>query len=185
MANGRVDEHFAWGSTQVRWLYANGRGFDERTHAHTGIYDHRSTSTSSDDPVPLELALDHRYRGLGVVVVEPVGDTSPEGLITELEAGPVTDLLAVDAVDQLSSWTARPMRRSGAQPAAPMSLGTDGGRPDRIVQLVFLERDPELSWDAFRDYGTAVDGTGAGRVTFAAPFLPTVVGTDTYTDELW
>jgi hypothetical protein len=34
-------------------------------------------------------------------------------------------------------------------------------------------------------YAEAIDASGAGRVTFAAPFLPTIVGTDTYTDELW
>ena len=26
---------------------------------------------------------------------------------------------------------------------------------------------------------------GKGVVSFAAPFLPTIVGTDTYTDQLW
>jgi hypothetical protein len=66
-----------------------------------------------------------------------------------------------------------------------MSLGTDGGSPDRLVQLLFLEGDPASAWDRVRAYTAAVDGGGAGKVSFAAPFLATVVGTDTYTDQLW
>jgi hypothetical protein len=66
-----------------------------------------------------------------------------------------------------------------------MALGTDGGSPDRVVQLLFMEGDPAASWDRVRAYAERVDRGGAGRVTFAAPFLATVVGTDTYTDRLW
>ena len=32
---------------------------------------------------------------------------------------------------------------------------------------------------------TGLADAGAGKVVFAAPFLPTIVGTDTYTDQLW
>ena len=65
------------------------------------------------------------------------------------------------------------------------SLATDGGRPDRLVQLCFIEGDPAGCWDAFRGYAKEVDDGGVGTVTFAAPFYKTVVGTDTYTDQLW
>jgi hypothetical protein len=40
-------------------------------------------------------------------------------------------------------------------------------------------------WDAFHDYAKTIVAGGVGKVTFAAPFLATVVGTDTYTDQLW
>ena len=66
-----------------------------------------------------------------------------------------------------------------------MPLGTDGGSDDRIIQLCFLETDPEACWDQFRAYAKAVDAGGHGQVTLAAPFIPTIVGTDTYTDQLW
>jgi hypothetical protein len=66
-----------------------------------------------------------------------------------------------------------------------MALGTDGGSADRVVQLLFLEGDPASSWDRVRAYADRVAAAGAGSVTFAAPFLATVVGTDTYTDQLW
>ena len=38
---------------------------------------------------------------------------------------------------------------------------------------------------AFREYAATIEAGGVGRVTFAAPFIPTVVGTDKYTDQLW
>ena len=66
-----------------------------------------------------------------------------------------------------------------------MSLGTTGGDENRVLQLCFLTEEPDECWDAFRQYGDEVDGGGAGRVTFAAPFIPTVIGTDTYLDQLW
>ena len=36
---GHEDEHFAWARRQVYWLYQHGHGFNERTHAHTKLYD--------------------------------------------------------------------------------------------------------------------------------------------------
>ena len=53
------------------------------------------------------------------------------------------------------------------------------------MQLCFIEGDPVGCWDAFRGYAKEVDDGGIGTVTFAAPFYKTVVGTDTYTDQLW
>jgi hypothetical protein len=66
-----------------------------------------------------------------------------------------------------------------------MQLGAEGGTDERLVQMGFVEGSPEPVWPAVRAYADAIDASGAGRVTFAAPFLPTIVGTDTYTDELW
>jgi hypothetical protein len=64
-------------------------------------------------------------------------------------------------------------------------LGTAGGTDDRLVQLAFVEGAPDDAWDWFRSYADAIDCTGRGTVTFAAPFFAAVVGTDTYLDELW
>jgi hypothetical protein len=53
------------------------------------------------------------------------------------------------------------------------------------VQLAFVEGAPDEVWAAFRAYADAIDRSGRGVVTFAAPFFAAVVGTDTYLDELW
>jgi hypothetical protein len=182
---GKGEEHGAWSGPQVWWLYSNNRGFNDRTHAHTGLYDLAAVSYADDDGVPIELALDHRYAGLGVVVVEPVDGVGTDELGAWLAKEALPGLLATEGVDNAASFTAKPMPKPDAGRSSPMSLGTDGGRPDRLLQLCFLEKEPTEVWDAFRAYGQAVDAGGVGRVTFAAPFLPTEVGTDKYTDELW
>ncbi|HYZ99171.1 MAG TPA: hypothetical protein VE575_10510 [Acidimicrobiales bacterium] len=180
---GQEDEWQAWGRKQVWSLYGNGRGFDERTHAHTAIYDYRSTAYANDDGVPIELALDHHFAGLAVLSLEPAQGTGPDELAAWVEGEVAPELLAeAGGVASVSSWTVRQ-----GQPAdgAPMSLGASGGTPERLVQLCFLDTEPAGLWERFRRYAAAVDAGGHGRVTFAAPFVPTVVGTDTYADELW
>jgi hypothetical protein len=68
---------------------------------------------------------------------------------------------------------------------APMDLGSPPLDDRSILQLFFLEDDPRACWDRFVDYAERVEASGLGRVTSAAPFFRTIVGTDTYTDRLW
>lgn len=171
-----------WAREQVSWLYAQGRGFDAREHVHTGLYRPDSSVLRREDGVPLELALDHRYSGLVAVAVEPAPGTARDAFVRLLDDGPVRRLLDSGAVDQVSTWRDKPWP---TDLDVPMQLGSTGGTPERLLQLCFLEEDPARRWDEIRAYAADVDRTGAGRVTFAAPFIPTVVGTDTYTDQLW
>jgi hypothetical protein len=189
MNAGQEAEWGDWASKQVWWLYSNGRGFDERTHAQTGLYDFVSSANAPGHPVPVALALDHRYDSLVVVVTEPGDAGTGAELAAALHGGPLNDLLG-DAVALASSWTVRTRPTdgessdSGAQ-ASPMPLGASGGSPERVVQLLFCEAPPEEAFAGVRAYADAIEAGGLGRVTFAAPFLPTDVGTDRYTDELW
>ena len=177
-------EHFSWARKQVVWLYQNGRGFGERTHAHTALYDLATCAYQDDDGVPVELALDHPYRGLAVITVEPSGATAAE-LASALSSGPARELLGAEGVDSVASFVLYldPVVAGGFTP--PMSMGADGGSKERVLQLAFLNKEPEAVWDRVRSYADAISRSGLGEVTFAAPFLPTVVGTDRYTDELW
>ena len=59
-------------------------------------------------------------------------------------------------------------------------------RPDRLdLQLYFLDAEPMQSWSRFVKLGEDLAATRLGRVVFASPWLPTIVGTDTYADQLW
>ena len=51
--------------------------------------------------------------------------------------------------------------------------------------MFFLDGDPADAWERFEAYAAGLAQTGVGNVVFAAPFRPTIVGTDTYTDQLW
>jgi hypothetical protein len=181
---GRHEEHDDWALPQVQWLYANGRGFAERTHAHTARYEIQTTEYSDPDGVPIDLALDHCYAGLAVVVAEPAAGVSRDELQQWIAANAAPALLKVEGVDNWSAWKHLPYVRKDGD-ASPMSLGTEGGSPDRLVQLCFLETDPRAVWDSFREFADTIDAGGKGKVTWAAPFFATKVGTDTYVDQLW
>ncbi|MDA4893017.1 hypothetical protein PFZ55_39765 [Streptomyces sp. MS2A] len=172
----------AWAQKQVGELYAAGRGFPERSHVHTAQYLPDSTVSARADSVPLELAHDHRYGGLVVLMIEPAADVSRTDAIQAIERGPAAALLSKGAVDLISSWRMKPWP---ADHSVPMKMGNDGGTAERILQMLFLEDEPVRSWPQIIDYAADIERSGAGTVTFASPFLPTVVGTDIYTDELW
>lgn len=177
-----MEEAEAWARTQVGDLYAAGRGFAEREHVHTGQYLPDSTVSAQEGGVPLELAHDHKYGGLVVVMIEAADGVDRADAIRTIDAGPVKTLLGKGAVDMVSSWRAK------AWPAdhnVPMKMGNDGGTPERILQMCFLEDEPVQSWQQIIDYAAEIENSGAGKVTFASPFIPTVIGTDKYTDELW
>jgi hypothetical protein len=65
-----------------------------------------------------------------------------------------------------------------------MDLGSPAGGTNRLVQLLFVGGDMEDAVGRVRSTTDAVDAGGAARLRLAAPFLRTVVGTDTYLDQL-
>jgi hypothetical protein len=120
--------------------------------------------------VPPELALDHPFRGLGAVIVEPAAD----GSVSDL---PRPSLPAAGSVALVLSFKGLPL-----PPDAPVSQpGTDGA-DQRELQLWFADAEPAEWWASVGDYADAVAESGAGRVRWASPFIPTVPGTDRYTD---
>lgn len=182
---GKHEEHFSWASEQVWYLYQNDRGFPERDHAHTVLCQEPWAAYRDDDPVPIELALDHHYLGLGSVFIERDDNASEADLVAFLETEALPALMS-DGSPVASCVNWKPIERNDATDGnAPMDLGTGTGSEERTMQMFFLEADPRECWDRFHAYAEAVDASGLGRVILAAPFIPTVVGTDTYADQLW
>ena len=170
---GRFRDNTDWSTRQVHWLHANGRMFAERDHIHTLLYIYKGADARDADGVPPELALDHPFRGLGAVIVEPAAGGSVSGLPRPAlpGAGPVALVLRFRGIP--------------LPPDAPVSQpGTDGA-DGRELQLWFSDTEPAEWWAAVGDYADAVAESGAGRVLWASPFIPTVPGTDRYTDQLW
>ena len=181
--DGHHDDHFAWGADQVVKLYMAGRGFNERRHAHTVLYTHRSNRYRDADPVPVDLALDHGYAALASVVVEPADGRSADEVDAWVDGEGLPGLFVDGPVASCAQWRAVP--RDDMTSNAPMDLGSPPIGPDATMQLFFLEADPRDCWDRFVGYAGRLEASGVGRVTSAAPFLRTVVGTDRYADELW
>ena len=115
---GRHDEHFAWSIDQVVGLYRSGRGFEHRVHAHTALLHEPRFHYRDDDPVPVELALDHPYRGLAVVAVDPTGAAGPPDASSP-DAGPPAASSPDASSPDASSPAASSPDADSAEPAGP------------------------------------------------------------------
>lgn len=176
-------EAIAWGSTQVRWLHDNDRMFPHRDHVHTLMYVYRWTVARDADPVPVALALDHPYAGLVLVMVDRDPDADRKAQQAALEAALPT-AMAGGPVGRIVAMTPIPLPEG-----APVTQPPNPGQERRTALLCFCDADPRDSWDAIFGEGgalrDALEGVEGLSVSWVAPFLATVPGTDRYTDELW
>jgi hypothetical protein len=180
---GHHGDHFdEWARTQVRALYAEGRGFPERSHVHTVLYDHIGAVYRDADPVPVDLALDHGYDGIFTVWFDASSGTAQD-LHAALAEQHLPALLAGSDIEIASSWT--PSAGENDEKDVPMDLGSRAGGPERLCQLLFVRGDVRASVDRVRAYADAVEASGLATAHLVAPFLRTVVGTDTYVDQIW
>jgi hypothetical protein len=182
---GHHKEWDEWALPQVQWLYGAGRGFAERSHVHTATFDHVGAAYRDADPVPIELALDHHYEAIVAVWLDGRDGRDAAALHDRLVAdGALDELLAGSSVEIASSWTPRPEFRN-SRDSAPMALGSPGGQENRLCQLFFVTGDVRDSLERFSRYTRAVDSQGLADAALVAPFLRTVVGSDTYVDQIW
>jgi len=171
------DEWWRWGRRQVKVLIDANRMFEQRTHVHTQLYNYEGEIRRDADGVPAELALDHRFPGLAVVMGKTSGDRAA-GLAT-LRDKIVPDVLAGSRAALCLTFTPFPM-----PPGQPSDVPASADDESRFLQLFFCDDRPEEIWEETfakldERYGETAD------VIFASPFVHTVPGTDTYTDELW
>jgi hypothetical protein len=180
---GHHRDHFdKWAVPQVFELYKGGRGFAERRHIHTILFDHVGAVYRDDDPVPVELALDHGYDGIVAVWSDAIeGDA--RALHDRVRTDLVPKALAGSAIEIASAWTPSPGESEPKN--APMDLGSPAGGPERLLQLFFLHGDLGDALEPLRGYTDALEADGVAKVRLVAPFLRTVIGTDRYVDELW
>jgi hypothetical protein len=175
---GRFRDNTDWSTRQVHWLHDNGRMFAERDHIHTLLYLYNGAEARDADGVPPELALDHPFRGLAAVVVERSGAADGDA-----PAPPRPALPAGGPAALVLGFRAVPL-----PPDAPVTQPGTEGVERRELQLWFADAEPggeDGWWPAVADYAAQVAASGAGVVRWASPFVPTVPGTDTYTDQLW
>ena len=176
-------DFFGWGSKQVKALYGGGRGFNERKHVHTILYDHVGASYRDPDPVPIELALDAAYDGLVVAWFDASADRTARDVHNSVVSGPLAELLTNTNIEIASTW----MPSSGQErpPGTPMDLGSGPGGPERLVQLFFVRGAVADALPAIRQYTDAIEADSLAITRLVAPFFRTAVGTDKYVDELW
>ncbi|MHB8669878.1 MAG: hypothetical protein ACYDAD_04840 [Acidimicrobiales bacterium] len=181
---GHHDEWNRWAVDQVNWLHENDRMFAERDHIHTLLYRYEWGAQRDPEGVSAELALDHRYPGLVAVVGELADGVDPAQLASWYRDDLLPPIMGESgsSVSQVLAFSPLPLLGD-----APGDVPRAEASDRRFLHLWFLDRDPEQEWDrgaCLGDHGTALEKAGMGRVLFASPFVPTVVGTDTYADEL-
>lgn len=170
--DGRHEEHVDWALRQVQWLHANGRMFGERDHIHTLLYRHAFTAAAGADPVPAELALDHPFGGLTATLLRPAAGVTPSELGAYL------------------GRTLEPELELGFTPIplpadAPVSQQGHDRLDGCLLDLSFTSASPNRRWDEQHAAADRLRVDGVGEVLWTAPFVPTIPGTDAYTDQLW
>jgi hypothetical protein len=179
--DGHHDEWNRWAVDQVNVLHGAGRMFTERDHIHTGLYRFEWEHRREEDGVPAELTLDHRFPGMVSVFVEAGSGATPEQVGEWYRNDYLPSVLPGSPVATVLGFSPLPLLAD-----APGDVPRDDAAGQRLMMLWFLDDAPGASWDAvFADQGGALAASGLGRVLWASPFIGTVPGTDTYTDQLW
>jgi hypothetical protein len=173
---GTYPETLRWSVDQVLQLYKQKRMEPPRENISSGFYCYDWGLFRDADGVPAEMALEYPYRGIAATMIDRdpgVGDADLSGWLKDHRLpGHVAMTLCL-----------RPE-------ALPDDAPANVPRPDpdefdrRYLLLSFLDADPADGWDAFGGLASALGDSGLGRVIYAAPFIPTVPGTDRYIDEL-
>jgi hypothetical protein len=167
---GHFDDWMRWGTDQVNWLHANGRMFTDRDHIHTLMYELADERSEVD--MPAELALDRPFGGVVATIGELTDGTTIDQVVAWYRQRP-----AAGEVDV--TLTPKPLFDD-----APGDVPRDTVA-NRFLRLTFVTESPLEVWDdRFAGEGAALADSGLGQLVFASPFLATVPGTDTYTDQL-
>jgi len=170
--DGKHDEHFGWGLRQVHWLHENDRMFAERDHTHTLLYRYEGMARANPDGVPAELALDHPYGGVTATLIRRA-------------AGVDVAALRKHVIDTTSPELDLAFSPIPLPPNAPVTQQGQDRLADCVLTLSFSSENPADRWDDHRAVATRLQDDGIGEVLWSAPFIPTIPGTDTYTDQLW
>jgi hypothetical protein len=177
---GHHGEAERWSIEQVQRLIATDRMLPGRRPVHAGFYRHRWTASRDADGVPAELALDHPYAGVALVMLDRAPAAAAEldrwlrdeHLPRTLRGSPAALCLGLEPM---------PLPED-----VPVYIPRPQGLERRALLLYFLESDPRACWkDLFEPLRPAVAATGLATLSLAAPFIPTIPGSDRYADELW
>lgn len=170
---GHVQDARTWARVAMAEnLQPGGRGFPHRDHIFT-TYAGFAFDVVRDADTPLRSfhALDRNYQGLVVQIIR-VETAVRDDRIPQLRAE-CADLMAGTPIAQVVAFFPVPMTGRGG-------VGVDGiVAPDETICLLwFLEQDPRECFGRFEERRAAIDGAARGVTVLAAPFVPTVPGSE-------
>ena len=187
IAEGWVEEHFAWSYPASAELGRQGRNNPHRDLALTWLCDYHGRVGRTEDSVPAEVALDHAYAGLVMAWVERAPGKTLDALWSGMQASLLPEMLADSPIDQVLCFKPRDFPPPPPDvPLTPGALKPNAFVGERLLLFFFLERAPEDVWAShFESFGTVLAASGLGALALGAPFLPAPRGTRRYLDELW
>jgi hypothetical protein len=151
--------------------------FPERDHIHTVLYEYLWDVGRDADGVPVELALEHPYQAMHVLIGERNDDVDM-GDVDAWFKDKLPGALAGTKIGQVAAFKAMPLLDD-----APPDVPRDPATNRRFMQMWFAE--DASGFDVVQSVAKEFDGSGLGSIVFASPFKTTIPGTDTYTDQLW
>ncbi|MFM9368370.1 hypothetical protein [Streptomyces sp. Da 82-17] len=181
ITEGRYDDHMRWTVGINKRLNRDGRVHQDRTHVFTSFQDHLGTVYRDGASGPRDFhALDHPYQGLVLEVIDAEGPEQRAELVEWLRSEHLPGKLAGSPAAMTVLFRPTPL------PGDRMSYVKQvEGVDERVTLLWFLQSDPRPCWpELFAGREEEVAESGLGRVELAAPFIPTVPGTDLYVDQL-
>lgn len=170
-----LDEHHAdwdaWAVKQVNDLHAAGRMFKERDHIHTSFYGFDAEYNAPGSAMPIELALDRAYAGVAAFIIDLAPGKTGADVTAFLNARECPGDVAL-------SGSPLPL-----DPTSPQDVPVEAG--NRAAFISFSLEDPRAVWaERYVPLAREIEDSGLGTIAVASPFLATVFGTDTYTDQL-
>lgn len=181
MQEGAYSETVAWAVEQVQQLHRQGRMSPDRDNTSTGFYLQHWSVSARGCEVPVELALDHPFPGLTVMLVEPPEDQDVEVFERYCREVLLPDWLPSSPVSLLACMAPEPLPEGAPANVKP----ADSSSSPLLLWLGFMDCTPDASWArSLSDLASRLQGASGGRLAWAAPFVPTVPGTDRYMDEL-
>ena len=183
--NRRYEEALQWSIAQVHQLHAQRRMDPPRDNISSGFYRFEFGAFRDKDGVPAELALEHPFSGLGLSFIDL--HTAPGNGATQgdhcagLTAALQTSLRDSDCA---MSLCLAPQPLPEAVPAYVPRVADEVMARRRLL-LHFFDAPPQQCWQSFTDSLSAqLLAHGIADIVYAAPFIPTIPGTDTYVDEI-
>jgi hypothetical protein len=179
-SHGHYEDVERWSQQAMRDnLRLKGRGFEARQHIYTAESRFEFAVVRSDlSRMRAEHAFLHPFAGLAVEVIDVAGGSGRDAPVAALRETVIPgELEPPVAMAVAFTPQARPGR--SVTPRVPQPYG-----PGRVLTVLwFLQSDPRACWSAFRTH-TEKYASAGGTLVFAAPFVPTIVGTDIYVDQL-
>jgi hypothetical protein len=181
----RYEEALQWSIAQVHQLHAQQRMDPPRDNITSGFYRYEFGTFRDEDGVPAELALEHPFKGLGITFIDfHAGDNSNEPAGAARQSLTAALDSAMEETHCCMSLCLAPQPLPDSVPAYVPRVAHDILRRRRVL-LHFFDADPAESWQPFADsLLSQLHKHCRADIVYAAPFIPTIPGTDTYLDQL-